>query len=458
MVETRSILNYFLIQSRRLLLIILDFLSGIVSVLIGHRLLEYPKYGFIPDAPETVWLAFLTTFFGLQFVVFYIADLYKNRYSPKQVIEDTPLPLSLAILLVFLGVAIFCYWTKFPLGRDVIVVAGFLFWVGAILMRILLSLIFHPQASASLIKPVQCLLIGKDHLTERLRREEIFRRHYALISPTEIDTNLLTICDREKIEIILLSSSWIDQASQDLIDELTHLKFAGVEVCQLAAFYERLTSRVPVQQLPRSWFLDTQVFNQFSNQGVLRTKRIFDLIVSFLLLPLVIPILLISCLIIILTSRGSPIYSQRRIGRNGAEFTVFKLRSMTINQNPDDLQWTQIGDQRITPFGRLIRSFKLDELPQLWNVLLGEMSLIGPRPERPELVSELRRDLPYYDLRHAVRPGLTGWAQVNAPLASPSESLEKLEYDLFYIRHLSIWLELDIILKTIRIVLAGRSR
>ena len=195
----------------------------------------------------------------------------------------------------------------------------------------------------------------------------------------------------------------------------------------------------------------------FSVQAQL--KRMADLLVSALLLLLTSPFIAFAALLIWLEDRGPIFYSQQRTGWLGRPFTVLKLRTMSVQPPDAPAEWTQVGDQRITVIGGILRRLRLDELPQLLNVLNGEMSLIGPRPERPELEHQLERSIPHYRKRHWMRPGLSGWAQVCAPYASSiADSDLKLSYDLYYLRHFSTWLDLVILLRTIKTVLKAEGR
>ena len=189
-----------------------------------------------------------------------------------------------------------------------------------------------------------------------------------------------------------------------------------------------------------------------------RLKRLGDVLVSGLLLVLTSPLLLLATLLIRLEDHGPVLYGQVRSGLNGLPFQVWKLRSMRVNAEARGAQWSGRGDPRITRIGRLLRVTRLDELPQLWAVLRGQMSLIGPRPERPEIEQELEQQIPHYRLRHLIRPGLSGWAQVNYPYgASLEDSANKLSYDLYYLRNFSFWLDLLILLKTMRLVFNARG-
>jgi len=190
-------------------------------------------------------------------------------------------------------------------------------------------------------------------------------------------------------------------------------------------------------------------------QGV---KRFFDVLASiFLILP-TLPLLVATALAIKLDSPGPVFFRQDRVGRGGRVFKVWKFRSMFLNAEVNGAVWAKKSDPRVTRVGGIIRLLRIDELPQLWNIFRGEMSLIGPRPERPEFVRELSANIPYYNIRHSVLPGITGWAQVNYRYgASVEDALHKLEYDLYYIKNMSILLDLKIILRTIGVVLFGEG-
>jgi exopolysaccharide biosynthesis polyprenyl glycosylphosphotransferase len=190
----------------------------------------------------------------------------------------------------------------------------------------------------------------------------------------------------------------------------------------------------------------------------MRAKRLSDIIVSFFVLLISSPFWPIIALCIKINSRGPVFYAQKRVGQNESLFSLFKFRSMVDKAEKDEARWASEDDKRITLVGKILRKLHLDELPQFWNVIKGEMSLVGPRPERPEFVEELKKEIPYYSLRHFMKPGLTGWAQVNFPYASSLEdSQEKLEYDLYYISHMSLLFDLRIFLKTAQKILLEKK-
>jgi exopolysaccharide biosynthesis polyprenyl glycosylphosphotransferase len=235
-------------------------------------------------------------------------------------------------------------------------------------------------------------------------------------------------------------------------------RLGGLEIIELPTLYERFTGRVPVELVEDQWLLSADGFHLLFREYMQRVKRILDFSVSGVLLLFCAPLMALTALAIALESPGRVFYSQDRVGLGGKVFRVYKFRSMRFDAEAGGVQWAQKHDARITRVGRWIRVFRIDELPQLWNIFKGDMSVVGPRPERPEFVHELETAIPYYSARHTVRPGLTGWAQVNFPYgASVEDSLRKLEYDLYYVKNMSIFLDFQILLKTVGVVLLGEG-
>ena len=244
-----------------------------------------------------------------------------------------------------------------------------------------------------------------------------------------------------------------------LVKKLMQVRLQGTPVYDMSDFYERYWSKVPVLHLHDGWFVFSSGFDLLQNPIGLRLKRALDLLMSGMFLIVAAPLILVLMFLIRLDSSGPAVYRQRRIGEGGAVFTLYKFRSMTSNAEQDGAKWASVGDARTTRVGKLLRTTRLDELPQLWNVLRGDMSFIGPRPERPEFTAMLEKQIPYYDLRHLVKPGITGWAQVMYSYgASVDDAREKLQYDLYYIKHYSLLLDVAILFKTVRVVLLGRGR
>jgi len=238
------------------------------------------------------------------------------------------------------------------------------------------------------------------------------------------------------------------------VADLLTIKTTGVHVNDLSSFLERETGRVDLDSVNPSWFIFSDGFSSGRRLSTL-FKRGFDIFLSFLLLVLTGPVILIFALLIKLESRGGSFFKQERVGLYGQRFAILKLRSMRSDAEVEGQAiWASENDPRITRIGRFIRKVRIDELPQAWSVLKGEMSFVGPRPERPQFVDDLQTKMPFYAERHIVKPGITGWAQINYPYgASTEDSRHKLEYDLYYAKNYTPFLDLLIILQTIRVIL-----
>jgi sugar transferase (PEP-CTERM system associated) len=237
------------------------------------------------------------------------------------------------------------------------------------------------------------------------------------------------------------------------LKDLLRIKTKGVHVNDFSSFIERETGRVDLDTLNPSWLIFS---DGFSSARMLSSaiKRIFDIIVSSLVLVLTLPIIALFAVLVKLDSKGPAFFRQTRVGLYGEPFTLIKLRSMRIDAEKDGARWAEKDDPRITRLGRFIRKFRIDELPQAWSVLKGEMSFVGPRPEVPSFVEGLEREIPFYAERHMVKPGITGWAQINYPYgASIEDSRRKLEYDLYYAKNYTPFLDLVILLQTLRVIL-----
>jgi exopolysaccharide biosynthesis polyprenyl glycosylphosphotransferase len=233
------------------------------------------------------------------------------------------------------------------------------------------------------------------------------------------------------------------------------LRVRGVYVEEAGSALSALTGRVSLRAIKPSWFVFSEGFRRSRLQEAI--KRVFDLVFATVGLILSLPIMLAVAAAVRLESRGPVIYRQVRVGRMNRNFDVLKFRSMVENaEGANGAQWAAENDPRVTRIGQFLRKYRLDELPQFFNVIRGEMSFVGPRPERPCFVDELRQTIPYYDERHSVRPGITGWAQVRYRYgATVEDSFNKLEYDLFYLKNMSLAFDTAIIFATIRIVMGG---
>jgi exopolysaccharide biosynthesis polyprenyl glycosylphosphotransferase len=241
------------------------------------------------------------------------------------------------------------------------------------------------------------------------------------------------------------------------VNVLLSLKCRGLQVQDGAEVYEAITGKVPIESIRLGWLLFSPGCH--ASAFHLAYKRAASILISILGLLLTLPLLPFVILVIKLTSRGPAFYHQKRVGRDGRVYECYKFRTMRADAEADSgPTWTGDEDPRITGVGKVLRLSRMDEIPQLWNVLRGDMSLVGPRPERPEFVDRLSKEIPYYYLRHTVRPGITGWAQIRYKYGnSVEDAKEKLRYDLFYIKNMSAGLDVLVFFQTIKIILLGRG-
>jgi len=279
----------------------------------------------------------------------------------------------------------------------------------------------------------------------------------SLINPRVIGLTeeLGLIVQREGIDRIVVAMG--ERRGQLPTDQLLQLSLAGrVSIEEGAAFYERITGCVSLSMIRPSWLIFTGPGRKARLASITRTTahRLAALIGALLSLPIVI----VTAILIKLDSRGPIFYKQERVGKNGRTFVLTKFRSMKVDAEKEGPVWASKRDDRTTRVGRIIRKVRVDEIPQFWNILRGEMSFVGPRPERPHFVAQLAQEIPYYEQRHLIAPGLTGWAQIKYPYgASIDDARQKLQYDLFYIKNHGLVLDAIILFETVKIILFGRG-
>ena len=244
-----------------------------------------------------------------------------------------------------------------------------------------------------------------------------------------------------------------------LTGKLLQYKLEGLQYYNYLEFYETYENKLPISHLSPKWFLENTGFEIYHNNFNLKAKRLLDLLFAMLIGIFAAPVIILAAIIVKLESKGPIFFIQERIGEGNRKFNIVKFRSMTTDAEKNGPQWASKNDNRVTKFGKIMRATRIDELPQLWNVLRGEMSFVGPRPEREFFIQQLEKEIPYYNLRHTVKPGLTGWAQVMYPYgASVEDAYRKLQYDLYYIKHHSIPFDVKVLLKTVTIVIFGKGR
>ena len=271
--------------------------------------------------------------------------------------------------------------------------------------------------------------------------------------------HFLEIIKSEKISEVLVASFNTELITPEVYQNLMTLLERGFKIRDYTQVYEELLQKVPIQFVGKDFYKYFPFSRSNENQLYILFQRTFDIIISVLGLvlgSLLLPLILIGNLV---ANKGPLFYSQKRVGRNRKLFRIIKLRTMVINAEKDGVKWAKKNDTRITKFGKFLRGSRLDEVPQFYNVLKGEMSIIGPRPERPFFVNELTQVIPFYETRHIIKPGLTGWAQVNTRYGSSvDDSLTKLQYDLYYIKHRSMFLDFSIFIKTLSTILYYRGQ
>ena len=270
------------------------------------------------------------------------------------------------------------------------------------------------------------------------------------------DVPLAEFMQRNKVgEIVVAVTN--RRGQQFPLQELLDCKLAGIKVVDASAFFERENCQIRIDSLQPGWL----VFGDGFNQSFLRSfgKRCFDLVASLIILILPLPLMLLTAILIFIEDQGPLFYKQERVGLNGKPYMVLKFRSMRLDAEvAGKPQWASTNDPRVTRVGRVIRLLRIDELPQILNVVKGEMSFVGPRPERPFFVEQLIHDIPFYNVRHSIKPGITGMAQVRYGYAATKEdTIQKLQYDLYYVKNNSLFLDLLIMIETVQVVLFGKG-
>jgi sugar transferase (PEP-CTERM system associated) len=340
-------------------------------------------------------------------------------------------------------------------------------FIGAFLTlwHILVRLWVHVRAPVSNILVLGTGVLARELVTEILKRPDLGMgvRGFvgqdpsllgvSLVNPKVIGLydDLTELVERHNVNEIVVALN--DRRGNLPIDTLLTLKTQGIAVEEATSVYERVTGKIAIENLKPSWLIFNAGFQV--SRGLLLQKRLLSIVISLVLLLMFLPLMVLVMILVKLESPGPAFHKQERVGQGGRTFTIWKFRSMYQDaEKHTGPTWAQKNDKRVTKVGRLLRRTRLDELPQLYNVLRGDMSLVGPRPERPHFVQDLAEKIPFYQLRHAVKPGVTGWAQVKYEYGnSVQDSIEKLQYDLFYIKHMSCLLDIIVIFETAKTVL-----
>lgn len=445
-----------------LLLGVIEFLVAFFSLLAGYYMRFSHRGPDFAEVPEALGYTALT--YAVSMIISMMSVGMYQRGLPFTAGLLVRIGLSFLIASVAMSV-MFYLFPHLVVGRGIMAYAMLFTFVGVIGLRSLFV-----RLTASDAQSTNVLVLGTGRQAKMIADLEPRQPGFRVVGyipvneqETDIPSSRWLPHDRRLIDIVLAHQ--VDEivvAPDDRrlrlpVDEILDCKMSGTMVLDLLSFFEKETSRIKLDVLHPSWIF----FSDGFRLSGLAQKRGLDLLAGVSIFLLTWPLMLLVALAILIESKGKgPIlFHQVRVGLNGEPFRVHKFRSMRTDAEADGVaRWATKDDDRITRVGAVIRKTRLDELPQVFNVLLGEMSLVGPRPERPEFVEELMKEIPFYSERHRVKPGLTGWAQLSYPYGATNEDARnKLEFDLYYVKNASAFLDLIILLETVEVVLWGKG-
>ena len=435
-----------------------------ILLIFGSVAIAARAHGVGADVTADIWKIALVT--GLCQICFYYNDLYDLTvvHSSRELLIRLLQAAGAASILIAL---IYLVIPSLAIGDGIFVSSLVIFLIAIVAWRLL----FNRLAYASQLEE-RILIVGAGP-TARMVARQIQSQHdfgyrvvgfindqdggQGVINPAFIGAaeEIPQIVHDYDVDRIVVALS--DRRGRLPIAELLQAKLSGTYVEDATSMYERLTGKILIDDLKPSWliFSDGFVISRWTRFF----KRAIDLLLASVGFLLAAPFTLLTALAVYLDSEGPILYCQDRVGEHGRIFTVYKFRSMRVDaEKAGTPVWARDGDDRVTRVGRVIRKTRLDELPQLWNVLRGDMSFVGPRPERPFFVEQLSKEIPFYQQRHSVKPGLTCWAQIKYQYGSSVEdAMEKLRYDLYYIKHLSVALDLSIVFDTVKVIVFGKG-
>ena len=447
-----------------LLLGVVEFLVMFYSMLAGFYM-RFSQGGLqFVETPET--LTYSAAAYATAMTISMISVGLYQRGLPFSAGLLVRIGLSFLIASVALS-AVFYAFPDLVVGRGVVAYAMLFTFVGVLGLRSLFFRVTHSEIQANSV-----LVLGTGRQAQMINELEPLQPGFRVVGYVPVNENETNVPrerwiehDRPLIELVLAHEvdeivvAPDDRRMRLPVDEILDCKMSGTMVLDLLSFFEKETSRIKLDVLHPSWIFFSDGFRL---SGIAQySKRVLDLLGSITIVTLTWPFMALVALAILVESRGKgPIlFHQVRVGLNGRHFQVHKFRSMRTDAEADGVaRWATKNDSRITRVGGFIRKTRLDELPQIFNVLIGEMSLVGPRPERPEFVGQLDKEIPFYSERHRVKPGLTGWAQLCYPYgATMEDARNKLEFDLYYVKNASAFLDLIILLETVEVVLWGKG-
>lgn len=442
--------------------------GDLVLILAATQLSPWVRFGkFSPIFQVNTGASTFTLF--LYLTMFYVFDLY--NLSRTFQLKDTPLRTAIAVTFAFVGTTLIFYsLPSWKFGRGILLIQMILVWIFLTSWRLVFSRVFRRLYT----EKKDILVLGAGHCGMILCRllenplspyrvvgflDDDPLKQEKTVGPAKVigfTHQLGKLASSLGIKTVILAIS--KQRPPQLIKQLLEFRLKGIDILDMPAVYEQLTRRIPVEHIRDEWIIFAPGFYLVTNDYIQKIKRLIDFGVSVFFLTISLPLMALVAIAIRLDSSGPIFFKQARVGKNDQVFTLWKFRSMQSDAEKGGAAWAGEKDPRVTRVGKWMRLLRIDELPQLLNVFRGEMSLIGPRPERPEFIKELGEKISYYYLRHSVRPGITGWAQVNYRYGDSVEDARfKLEYDLYYIKNMSLLLDFKIFLRTIGVVLFGQG-
>jgi exopolysaccharide biosynthesis polyprenyl glycosylphosphotransferase len=452
------------IRRQQILLFVVDLALLLLSLMLAFVIARFARFNilFVLDR-FTVACAI---YFSVYSLVFFVGQLYDTESRYEEI--RSFLYICGLVLVANLFIAMLFYF--FPHGRIARRVMALQAPLSALFIYLWRRL--HAAVSRGLVSARRVLLVGGGETMAALIEDlqSGYAPEFDIVGVVDDRADgggagrlphlggtaaLPAIVAARGIDIIVFSPGYSVAANGHTVRDVLDLKARGVKVYELATFYKRVTGKVPVRYIEDQWLLFSQDFSGIARADEKNLKRLADIVLSAAALTVLAPLAGALALLVKATSRGPVLYRQERVGLDKRSYELLKFRTMRLDAEAEgDPRWASAYDARVTAVGRFMRRLRLDELPQFVNVLRGEMSVIGPRPERPFFVEKLERDIPYYGLRFSAKPGLTGWAQVNYRYGSSVEDAHtKLQYDLFYIQEMSPFLDLVILLKTFQTVL-----
>ncbi len=425
-----------------------------IYIRILYIFILYLLYNFLLDKYDYV-IKYLTSFIFIIYIftkfIFGQLDFYAERFRLKDIF------INFGINIVF-SITLYAFWKRF----DIFNMFALLFLFQVIFRRIVCSLY---------MKKKNVLIFGSNHIENNIQEDIIRSLDYNYVGYISNNKSRATeyligsyeqmeeIIYQKKIDILVIVKDIKSPGFKKYMKRIFDLKINGLKIMNYEEFNEDIQKKIDINKINEEWLLQSNGFDILNNEVQRNIKRGMDLMLALILMVILSPLALIVSIIIKLESKGPVIFKQMRIGENMRPFKVYKFRSMRLHDPEKYSKYTLDNDSRVTRFGKFIRKTRIDELPQLWNILKGTMSFVGPRPEWDILAKDYARQINYYNLRHLIKPGITGWAQVMFPYGeSLDDAKKKLEYDLYYLKHQDFILDVLVVAKTAKAVFFGKGK